>query len=323
MRKISLILAMFVLTAPALAVVTITVDQNDTDPLSFNILYDVNEGEDVRAYALDIFVDNDACIVEVNDFHVGESNSVTPGYGIFPSNFAQHIDPEDPEWDAEDYNPLGDANDYPEDTLVGLDTNGITVELGSLYVGDNNDPCDSGILLEIVVGSDDFSKISLALNQIRGGIVLKDASSPPPEDIVLVPWERQDCLIGGNAGPLEYSDWSNPLWNKPACWCYCRQCRGDADGKKTLLYWVAIPDLSLFKLAFSKTDAVLATIPNGICCDYDHKKTLLYRVAIPDLTIFKTYFSKTVVPNCNSAPVITGPYNFWCDPTNGCPGVCP
>ena len=129
--------------------------------------------------------------------------------------------------------------------------------------------------------------------------------------------EQLECLIGGNAGPLEYSDWVS--LGKPDCWCYCRQCRGDADGKKTGPFHVTIPDLTLFKAAYGK----IVLPPGGECSDFDHKKTGPFRVTIPDLTIFKAYYGKMVVPNCGLPPIITGPYNFWCDPTNGCPGVCP
>ena len=112
----------------------------------------------------------------------------------------------------------------------------------------------------------------------------------------------------------EYNDWVE--WDRPDCWCYPYQCRGDTDGKPNLLYPVAIPDLALFKAAFNKTDPVLATIPKGICCDFDHQKTLLYRVAIPDLGILKQYFNNVQqqVPACDQPPIYTGPYNFWTSP---------
>ena len=315
MRKFSLILVIFVLTAPAWAVVTISVEPNEFDD-SFNIVYDVSEGENVRAFALDIFVDDDINIVEVNDYHVGESTSDAPGYGIFPSNFASEIDPEDPEWDDEEYTPLGNEADYPSDTLGGLDTNGITVELGALYVGDNNDPCDSGKLLGFDLESGDVNHISLALNQIRGGVVLEDPNDPVV--VELVGWTR--CLVGGNAGVNEHAYWV--AWNRPDCWCYCRQCRGDSDGKATFGKWVAVPDLTLLKQGFGKNNTDLAQVPNGICGDFDHKPTFGKHVAVPDLTILKTYFLKLVgdIPRCDSPTVITGPYNFWViPPGSSCP----
>jgi hypothetical protein len=283
----------------------------------------------VRAIALDIMANADVNIVDVNDYHAGECTATAKGYGIFPSSFAASIDPEDPDWDSGNYTPLGEYLDYPDDTKEGLDTNGITVEMGSLYE-DGNEPLTSGILLEIVLDpnhSSECTRISLALNQIRGAIVLEDGSAP--SKVYLKDWVFSECLIGGAAGGLEKSDWD--FWGQPNCWCYCRQCRGDIDGLKTGPFWVTIPDLTILKLAYGKMDAQLALVPNGICADLDHKKTGPFRVTIPDLGIFKKYYGKMAnfVPPCDQADVLNGypapyvgPWNFWCDPT-GCPADCP
>jgi len=323
MRKISLILVIFMLSAPAWARVDVVVEQNEVDVNSFNVRYFVTgEVNDVRAFALDISADKDVNIVEVNDFHVGESNSVTPGYGIFPSSFASKINPEVLDWDASGYTPLGNKADYPDDTLDGLDTNGITVELGSLYDEDVNKPSASGILLELVLDpnhAEECNTISLSLNQIRGGIVLEDPDQEV-NDVNLVGWERDiDCLIGGNAGTSEHSDWV--AWGKPPCWCYQRQCRGDADGKRTGPYWVAIPDLNVIAEAYGARDNVLVNVVvngvPGICADFDHKRTGPYRVAIPDLNIIANYYGQRTVPVCNvtdppNYPTLyTGPYDHW------------
>jgi hypothetical protein len=166
MRKISLILVIFVLTAPALARVDIYCEPNLVDLNSVTVRYNVTgESEWVRAFALDISLSDDVNIIEVNDFHVGESSQDTAkGYGIFPSSFAANIDPETLDWDDENYTPLGDEDDYPEDTLEGLDSNGITVELGSLYVEEVNAPNLTGVLLEFTAKNPDNTYVTLALN---------------------------------------------------------------------------------------------------------------------------------------------------------------
>jgi hypothetical protein len=315
MRKFSLILVIFVLAAPAWAVVTISVEPN-TPGNSFNIVYDVNEGEKVRAFALDIYVDDDINIVDVNDFHVGESDSDNPGYGIFPSNFAQHIDPGgDPiDWDSEDYIPLGNEEDYPDDTLEGLDTNGITVELGSLYVGDNNDPCDSGTLLRIILDANfpEVNHIGLELNQIRGGVVLEDPNDPVV--VKLVGWNR--CLDGGIAdwppgSGSEYGDWVN--YGRPSCWCYARQCRGDANNGIQGIFWVYTQDLQILKDAYARPDTFLPE--GGICADFNHRPQAVFRVYTQDLAVLKGYYARppSMVPICDQAPVNTGPYYFWAE----------
>jgi hypothetical protein len=120
-----------------------------------------------------------------------------------------------------------------------------------------------------------------------------------------------ECLIGGNAGPAEYTDWV--AWGKPDCWCYQRQCRGDATGTKNMMKWVQALDLNIFRAAFLQSDAALAGVTNGICADFNHKKNMMKRVQALDLTIFRTYFLQpdAAVPLCDQAPIITGPYNFW------------
>jgi hypothetical protein len=221
--------------------------------------------------------------------------------------------------------PLGNKDDYPDDTLDGFDTNGITVELGSLYVGDINKPSNSGILLEFDLDPNhatECNTITIALNQIRGGVVLEDPDQEV-NDVNLVGWVRNiDCLIGGNAGLLEYTDWDS--WGKPDCWCYQMQCRGDTDGKRTGPYWVAIPDLNLVALAYGQRDNVLRNVEYlgvpGICADFDHRRTGPYRVGIPDLNIIAHYYGERTVPVCNVPDptnpqypnmLYTGPYDHW------------
>jgi hypothetical protein len=131
------------------------------------------------------------------------------------------------------------------------------------------------------------------------------------EDMSFMLFTEPECL---NKNAVGYADWT--AWSRPDCWCYQRQCRGDIDGIKTGPFWVAIPDLNIFRSAFNKFDTQLVTIPNGICADLDHIKTGPFRVAIPDLNIFRAYFNKTTlfVPVCDQPPIYTGPYNFWTKP---------
>jgi hypothetical protein len=87
---------------------------------------------------------------------------------------------------------------------------------------------------------------------------------------------------------------------KPDCWCYQRQCRGDINGAPLGPYHVQSADLTIFKLAYFKTCAVLAGVTNGICADLNHAPLGPYRVQAADLTIFKTYYFKTGVPCCDN-----------------------
>jgi hypothetical protein len=129
------------------------------------------------------------------------------------------------------------------------------------------------------------------------------------------PPEPTECMKATNPG---YPAWD--AWGKPDCWCYSRQCRGDADGIKSGPFWVAIPDLNLFRQSFNKVDTILATVANGICCDADHLKSGPFRVAIPDLNNFRLYFNKPelIVTICDKSEIFE-----WCVPGQQCPPPAP
>jgi glucuronoarabinoxylan endo-1,4-beta-xylanase len=133
-------------------------------------------------------------------------------------------------------------------------------------------------------------------------------STPDYVDVV-IPCLRTDAP--------EYADWVT--WGKPDCWCFKRQCRGDADGRKlgAFGFWVSMADLNLLKTCINKPDTVLQNIPGGICADFDHTATSGYRVSDADLNIFRTYFNKrqTSVPCCDADEDCVlesnDKYNFW------------
>jgi hypothetical protein len=109
----------------------------------------------------------------------------------------------------------------------------------------------------------------------------------------------------------EYTNWI--YWGKPDCWCYGRQCRGDADGMVQGPFWVSLDDLIIFRTAVSKLEPQLRLVPNGICADFDHQQQGPFWASLNDLIIFRLYVSKTaaMVPPCDQPPPNTGPYNFW------------
>jgi hypothetical protein len=232
MRKFSLILALLLMTATAWARVDIICSQvGDTNEITVSYVV-VGEDPNIRAFALDIYLSNDVNIIGIGTYKTGESVVGDKGYGIFPSSFAQNIDPEDPDWDDENYSPLANEADYPDDTLGGLDTNGITVELGSLYVGDTNKPASSGNLLTFYIESENCG-ITIEENQIRGGVVMVD----PNDDIdVNSPGCEATfgCLVVGQyVGGVMITQAMVDLWDsvgRPDCWCYDCHWRADTDG---------------------------------------------------------------------------------------------
>jgi len=114
-----------------------------------------------------------------------------------------------------------------------------------------------------------------------------------------------------NKNAPEYPNWL--YWNKPDCWCFPRQCRGDINGLQQGLFWVSLNDLAIFKNCINK----LEPLPAGCeCADLNHQKQGLFWVSLQDLAIMATYINRLplFVPICDQPPVYTGPYNFWTSP---------
>lgn len=147
------------------------------------VRYECTAGEVVRAFALDVTVDNGQ-IVGISDFLRGPSTAATPGYGIFPASFRDHLTVgpgTNVNWNVTEYTPLASASDNPEGTQPGLNSAGVTLELGGLW-----DPADpaaipsaTGTLCALQIS--EAATVSVAANAVRGGV----ASTNP--SVVLTP----------------------------------------------------------------------------------------------------------------------------------------
>ena len=96
----------------------------------------------------------------------------------------------------------------------------------------------------------------------------------------------------------DYSMWV--LYGRPDCWCYARQCHGDADGLLTFGRPVGLSDLNILNAGFGKTVTELFSITNGFCGDFDHYAVFGRPVSLSDLNILKQYFGEpeSQVPDC-------------------------
>ena len=207
MKQICLILvAVFVLAAPAIADqdITCTVDGN-----TVTVHYDGN-GDIIRAFGLDISVDNGTTIESVGNFD--------PNYYVAPGtyNYAGGV----VTWG----NPIADG---------GVDANYMTIEMGSLWA--TNDPCGhttqpltSGILLtfDIKAGGASDCTVTIEENGARGGIVMETGTENP--------------TLTGTVVTFGYP--------YPPCWDYLTICNGDGtgDGIANTSDWPALRD-ALFK----------------------------------------------------------------------------
>ena len=303
MKKIVFILVLLLLTAPAWATVTIDANQvGDTNEVE--ITY-VSDGNLPRAFGLDITV-TDGNIVAVIAAMEGECTATVRGFGIFPSTIVIN-DQVTPPVISFAGTPLSTV----QPALGGLDTNGVTIEAGSLYQ-EPNAPDLSGVICTIVVTKSCIVRI--AGNAARCGegspaygVVMEDETEIPivtfGDANVIIVEGPEDCMSSDHPA---YDDWV--LWGKPDCWCYSRNCRGDADGLKIGPFWVQAVDLNTMVAAYAKIDTALATVTNGICADFDHTKIGPFRVQAVDLNTLVSYYAKieTFVPECDPTD-----YNFW------------
>jgi hypothetical protein len=108
-----------------------------------------------------------------------------------------------------------------------------------------------------------------------------------------------DCITTDHP---DYDEWV--AVGEPICWCYRRQCHGDADckfqGKQK--FWVSTDDLDILVAAWNKPFAeidgkTVSGVPM-ICADFNHKAQgkKKYRVSTNDLDILIANWSKANAP---------------------------
>jgi hypothetical protein len=109
----------------------------------------------------------------------------------------------------------------------------------------------------------------------------------------------------------------------PACWCYERQCHGDADGAQgggaeMGYYYVGPADFNVLVDGWLVKEPPhgpgIASVPGGICADFGHDvegdtDTGLYRIGLSDLNIWvASYLVKEpphgpgIDPDCLDCP---------------------
>ncbi len=287
MKQIIIALAVVMLAVPAWANVAITVK-----PLGDGKAAIEYAGtERVRAFALDITVDV-GTIEGISGFEdkVGDDNNA---YGIFPANFSRYInvDPitgEVSDWKVASYTPVADAGD--PGALGGLGTEGITIEMGSLY--DTKAPPLEGRLCVITCSGP--CKVTVTTNATRGNVVLENASEATV-DLT----GATDIAIEGVGGSTDYTGPQPDQWaevGRPECWIARinpRQCHGDADGMSQgkQSFWVSTKDLDILIAAWNKTFPEISgktvdAVPL-ICADFDHlsQGKNKFRVSTNDLDI--------------------------------------
>ncbi len=294
MRKALFPLMVVILVTPVWATINITVE-----PQGGGVAAIEYSGDQLaRAFALDITVDAGVITdVFVEDNKKGDDNS---GYGIFPASFSRYIvvldTGEVESWDISSYTPVADADD--PGALGGLETSGVTIEMGSLY--DTQAPPLQGRLCTVTCS--ESCLMSVTTNATRGNVVLEDAT------------EAEVDLNGATNKPVTFdavTAYTGPhpeQWEavgKPDCWISSinpRQCHGDADGTSQgkQKFWVSTNDLDVLIAAWNKPLSSLSG--NQICADFDHmpQGKQQFRVSTNDLDTLIANWNKadSPAPDC-------------------------
>lgn len=137
------------------------------------IKYECTAGEVVRSFALDVSLDKGR-VVGITNFFRGVSKVGAQGYGVFPAAFRDYITVSsgtNANWTVSGYTPLAVVADSPGNTLPGLNSNGVTLELGGLWDAATpaTFPPAAGTLCLLQVSEP--AQVSVAANATRGGVV--------------------------------------------------------------------------------------------------------------------------------------------------------
>jgi hypothetical protein len=335
MRKFLFIVAMLLLVAvPAMATVTIRAQQHQpTSALgkydggrfcnAIDINYTCSGGERIRAFALELTLDpaSGFTFSSIDTFKVGDSNTASKGFGIFPGKFRDLVDAGNPDFTVAGYNPIAPAADA-DATGTGLGTNKVILELGSLFVADINRPASTGTLCRLYVdvnkpGLTGFGPVSgnftFGGNATRGGIVLEDGTTVASPTYVaqgraaLGVFSLQKTFPCWQPYDVQFNEWIS-VW-EPRCWAGWQvgdanwrvQCQGDADNKAQDLaaYRVYNSDYNFMICSWGLKATFLRANPNPrmtLCADFDHKKQDLgaYRVYNSDYTVLIAGWGKKV-----------------------------
>lgn len=293
MRKTLLVIAALFATAQVFAV-TVTLSVDDEGGGWAAIRYSSTDAN-VSGFGLMVTTDSGAIFTgEIKDYNVGECTASVQGYGIFPGTIIITDGVVD-----DNGTPVA-PNTAPGAEGTGPDTNTLILEMGALYV-EGNEPDMNGTLILVKVDGD--CNVCVEGEPIRGNIVLTNGTPLDPDmacgSITIV----TECY----AGMADYDQWEEV--EKPECWCYPRQCHGDADGKKegniaTGYTYVDQGDLAIMALGWKVKDSdnggrgVLDLQIGGVpvaCADFAHEKagniaTGYTRIDQPDLALMATYW---------------------------------
>lgn len=308
MRKVVLLLVAALLAAPAMAAVNFTVTGSTDGTLT--ISYDTTDGDLPRGIALTVSCTAGATVLD-------ETNvvSVDTAYNTYIDWAYSNLSG----YDIGMGHPLAEMAGAGVLATAASDFSicmGVLDQAGNQAAGPAT--ADPLIVLELDDNGAADTEVTVDVDNLRGGVVGSQLDVTGLPDTVTVEFGGSPCMAETNA---DFTRWDD--LGRPACWCYEKQCHGDADGIGAFggLVPVYELDLAIFVAAYGQT-----TLPEGgICADFDHIAAFggLVAVYTEDLALLVANYGQTAVAPCSGpgapAPHDTDPlpnteYNFWIVP---------
>ena len=164
MKKLIFVLTLLLLVSPALAKVEISCT---SDNGVVSVYYAMSSGDTnlPRAFGLDVELSNDANIVSAGNFN--------PSFWVHPGSIDINTVVVPPVIDSNG-TAIASIIKYPGKGLIGPpDSNGMTIEMGSLYASGDPAPANNGLLFTFTVDAE--CDVAISGNTARGKVVLETA----------------------------------------------------------------------------------------------------------------------------------------------------
>jgi len=323
MKKVVCLIAVLALTASVAVADPITITAQGNVPSNGYITIGYSGATGAKPVGFSFIVD---CGAGGNVAAAGDINKGDSFFDVFidfasddPAAYQAGADPLTGIWAAA--NPLAKTDAAGAVTLPAVQFAVSAAELANVAaIPTSGTIC---VLKLTKVGAAASTIVTFAEDTLRGGVVDVNgvAMTVTLPAATTVNFVEPPCFVGQ---PQE-AYWVS--LGSPDCWCYPRQCHGDADDfgqGKTPYQPVASSDLDVLKAAYGKTTAQLLADPMitvgghtvaKACADFTRsihgKAPNQQPVAGPDLDILKSYYGKatSAVPgNCPTTTVKRAPW---------------
>jgi hypothetical protein len=222
--------------------------------------------------------------------------------------------------------PLAKANEpgaLTADTSVFSICMGVLDQTGAQKAGPAS--TTNLITLQLKPGTSSDTTVTISGDTLRGpasGVVGSVLTSNLPIS-TQIPFQLCGCL---KCSAPFYNDWVK--FGMPSCWCYARNCRGDADGLRqgsslTGFWYVGTNDLNILVRAWQVREPPkgpgIMSLLNGICADFarDQQGSALtgyWRVGTNDLNILVANWQVKEPPKGPGVPDCSDYVGFFFNP---------